>query len=66
MPPPTDRQVEVLRAVVESGGRRHRAAKALNLSESTVREHLRQLYVRLAVGNIIEAMQVLGWIRLPR
>lgn len=66
MPPPTDRQLQVLRAVVEQGGRRHRAATSLNLSESTVREHLRQLYVRLAVGNIIEAMQVLGWIRLPR
>lgn len=66
MPPPTDRQVQVLRTVVEQGGQRRAAASALNLSERTVTEHLRELYAKLGARNIVEAMQLLGWVRLPR
>ena len=46
----TDREVEVLRAVAK-GLNRQEAAKALFVSEGTVRSHLEHIYTKIGVSN---------------
>jgi HD-GYP domain-containing protein (c-di-GMP phosphodiesterase class II) len=46
----TDREVEVLRAVAK-GLNRQEAAKALFVSEGTVRSHLEHIYAKIGVSN---------------
>jgi DNA-binding NarL/FixJ family response regulator len=46
----TDREVEVLRAVAK-GLNRQEAAKALFVTEGTVRSHLEHIYTKIGVSN---------------
>lgn len=56
--PPTERQLEVLRAYVHAGSH-DAAAKALGLSSRTVQAHLSTLRSRLGVHNEAQAVYVL-------
>ena len=56
---PTRRQLEVLRAYVATGSIA-RAAHELDISESTVRQHLSGLYRRAGCQNAAQAAYVLG------
>jgi DNA-binding CsgD family transcriptional regulator len=57
-PPPTARQLEVLRAYVRAGSH-HEAGQLLGLSARTVQAHLSGLRSRLGVHNEAQAVYVL-------
>lgn len=56
--PPTNRQLEVLRAYVHAGTH-HEAARQLGLSVRTVEAHLGALRIRLGVHNEAQAVYIL-------
>ena len=53
--PPTQRQLEVLLAVVQEHGNRHAAYK-LGISMSTLKGHLTELYARGPYHNVVDAV----------
>ncbi len=57
---PTDRELEVLRAVTEPGATYETAAQSLGISTSTVRGTLRLLYVRLGVRSAGQAWRAIS------
>jgi DNA-binding NarL/FixJ family response regulator len=57
---PTERELEVLRAVTEPGASYATAADRLGISHSTVKGHLRTLYLKLDVRSAGQAMRVLA------
>jgi DNA-binding NarL/FixJ family response regulator len=61
---PTEQQLRVL-AARYLGGTNERAARLLDLSPNTVRNHLEALYMTLDVRSAIDALGVLGWVHLP-
>lgn len=56
--PPTPRELEVFRAIVEYGGEKQ-AAQGLGISVQTVKNHMSTLYARLRVHNQLAALWVL-------
>ena len=56
--PPTPHELEVLKAYLRHGGKG--AATELGLSESTVREHLFRLRVRLGVRSTAEMVYLMS------
>lgn len=56
--PPTPRELEVFRTIVEFGGEKQ-AAYHLGLSQQTVKNHMTTLYARLRVHNQLAALWVL-------
>jgi DNA-binding NarL/FixJ family response regulator len=65
-PPPTERQLHVLQMLAAGRGNKE-IARALGITERTVKYHLAQVYGRLGAGNRTEAVSLAGargWIRL--
>jgi len=53
----TERQTEVLLAVAENPGQAQKEhARTLMISENTLKQHLREIYRALGVGNLAEAL----------
>lgn len=63
-PGPTPRQLQVMAAYVR-GGSQKAAAHEFGISIRTVKNHLTDLYARLGVGGVLEALTKLGWVRVP-
>lgn len=63
--PPTDRELEIMRTLVECHGSTKDAARKLFLSRSTVRNYRTEIYAKLGARTFTEALTILGWIRLP-
>lgn len=62
---PTPAQLRVIEAYARLGSQRA-VADELGIATQTVKNHLRDLYVRLNVeGGAVNALQALGWIRTP-
>ena len=60
----TPRQREVL--VRKAEGKTYgQVAYELGVSEQTVKNHLGLAYARLGAEHLIEALRILGWLRLP-
>jgi DNA-binding CsgD family transcriptional regulator len=60
----TQRQREVL--VRKAEGKTYgQVAYELGVSEQTVKNHLGLAYARLGAEHLIEALRILGWLRLP-
>lgn len=64
LPKPTEHEVVVLAMYVQRGSVKE-AATHLDLAESTVKNTLRNLYLKLDVGSAMEAAVALGWVTLP-
>jgi DNA-binding CsgD family transcriptional regulator len=62
--PPTPTQIKVMEAYIRLGSQKA-VANELNLSYQTVRNHLEALYIRLGVSGVVEALNALGWIKVP-
>ena len=60
----TPRQREVLIRKAE-GKTYGQVAHELGVSEQTVKNHLGLVYSRLGAEHLIEALRILGWLRLP-
>ena len=58
------REREVLRLRAE-GLTSVQVAWRLQISEQTVKNHMRRVFLKLGVDNLIEAMWVEGWVKLP-
>ena len=61
---PTARQLEALAAYATEGDRA-RAARRLGISVGTMRNHLNDVYCELNVNSALEAIRLLGWLKLP-
>ena len=61
---PTPGQLRVLAAYLETGSQKQ-AAHRLGISERTVKAHMGNLYLRLGVGGVLEAISGLGWAHVP-
>lgn len=62
---PTPAQLRVMEAYARLGSQK-RVAHELGITVQTVKNHLRDLYVRLEVeGGAVVALNALGWIRTP-
>jgi DNA-binding NarL/FixJ family response regulator len=57
---PTERELEVLRAVTEPGASHVLAAERLGISPSTIKGTLRTLYLKLNVRSAGQAVRVLA------
>ena len=64
MNPPTEHQLAILSAYMQTGSLKD-AADTLGLAVPTVKNLLSELYSRLDVGGAIEAALALGWITIP-
>jgi excisionase family DNA binding protein len=62
--PVTNRQIEALAAYAVTSSRKD-AGKRLGVGEGAIRDLLYKLYRRLDVEDALEAMRVLGWLRVP-
>jgi excisionase family DNA binding protein len=60
----TDRQVEALAAYALAGSQKD-AGRRLGIQEDSVNKRLHLLYQRLGVASALEAVRVLGWLRVP-
>jgi DNA-binding CsgD family transcriptional regulator len=58
------REREVLAAIAYCGDQR-RAAIRLGIADQTVKNHLTNIYRRLGVHGIIDALYAVGWLRVP-
>ncbi len=66
-PGPTERQAAVLRHLAAGAGNKE-IARALGITERTVKYHLAEIYGRLGAANRAEAVAragARGWVRLP-
>lgn len=61
--PPTDRELRVLAAQLRYGS--YGASRRLNLAQSTVKNHLTNLYDKLGAESQSDAALRLGWLELP-
>ena len=59
---PRQRQVLIRKAEGKTYGQ---VAYELGVSEQTVKNHLGLIYARLGAEHLIEALRILGWLRLP-
>lgn len=64
MKAPTARELQVFAAVCRWGCDKD-AARALDISQHTVRGHVAKLYVKLGATSRLEAAMLLGWLLLP-
>ena len=60
----TPRQREVILRKAE-GKTYGQVAYELGVTEQTVKNHLGVVYARLGAGHLIEALHILGWLRVP-
>jgi excisionase family DNA binding protein len=60
----TDRQVEALAAYAATSSQKD-AGQRLGIAATTIHARLHELYQRLGVEDGMEAMRVLGWLRVP-
>lgn len=61
---PTKRELEVLEAYSRLGSQK-KVAHELGIALQTVKNSMKNLYVKLGVGGAMEAIAVLGWVRGP-
>lgn len=61
----TDREREIMRAVLDAHGSTKVAAHALGLSRATVRNVRSICYAKLGVSGAHEFWLAIGWVRLP-
>jgi DNA-binding NarL/FixJ family response regulator len=61
---PTPRELEVLRVYLRRSSAKE-AGHEMGLAESTVRNHLSRLYLRLDVDCATQAAIALGWLTVP-
>jgi excisionase family DNA binding protein len=60
----TDRQVEALAAYAATSSQKD-AGRRLGVGAGAIHARLHELYARLGVEDALEAMRVLGWLRVP-
>jgi len=61
----TDRELEVMRAVLDANGSTKRAAHALGLSRHTVQNVRSICYAKLGVDSAWAFWLAMGWLRRP-
>lgn len=61
----TDIEYTILFDLAKNGGTERDAAKRLNRSYSTIKNHLSDAYAFLGVTNRLDAFRILGWLRAP-
>jgi DNA-binding CsgD family transcriptional regulator len=59
---PRQREVIIRKAEGKTYGQ---VAYDLGVTEQTVKNHLGLVYARLGAEHLIEALRILGWLRLP-
>ena len=59
---PRQREVIIRKAEGKTYGQ---VAYELGVTEQTVKNHLRLVYAKLGAEHLIEALRILGWLRLP-
>jgi DNA-binding NarL/FixJ family response regulator len=62
--PLTVRQSEVLRCMALGLGLKE-SARTLDVTLSTIKNHLATIYDKLEAHNLAEALRTLGWLRIP-
>lgn len=67
MPDPrlTPRETQVLRTLARSQGARKIAAHELHISVRTVANHQRAAYAKLGASSLVDALDRLGWVKVP-
>lgn len=62
----TARELQVIRLLVAYSGSSKEVARELGVSRFTIRHHRTNAYHKLGVSSFTEALQVLGYLRVPR
>jgi DNA-binding CsgD family transcriptional regulator len=60
------RELQVLRCTARHHGSAKLVGAELGLATQTVYEHRRNAYAKLGAHNLTDALERLGWLRVPR